>query len=231
MVSLLVYFFKIGKKEKKIIYNINSSLLILNKIKENNNLKILFNNNKIENLYNSTIIFKNIGNDIIEPNDITSSDPIIISTGNKFFLDDNDNIQIVASNAKTKVTYTKINDSTIELIFDLLPPKSSITITLLHDGIISCTGSLKTTSIDEIKNQEYFITKDPKLKSNEIITNAIFFLLIVVSCCEMSISSVVNQGKIKYQYIDDSFIILIILALIAVMLLTLIYLLKNKNES
>lgn len=226
-ISLFFYQLNNNNKSKKLIFNIRSTTLVSQELSNYKNIVIFYTDKVVETLINSTITFRNGGKDIVEATDITPSDPIIISTTNKFFLDENDECEIITSSPKTKVTISKVNDSAIELSFDLLPRESTITLVLLHDGILSCKGSLKKSSIVEIRDQEKFY-KEKRSDTNTLV-NSIVFLLTVIFATAINYGRCVVQGIAKHQYVDDSFIVIIILLSILTMFLLLLYLLIRKD--
>ena len=109
----------------------------------------------------SSIIIANTGNDLIEIDDIIPSAPITFSTSNKFLTNNIDEYVVTSSNKKISASLKKINDSTLQLVFDFLRPKDNIKVTLLHDGIIDIEGELKIGMIKKYidYDQNYRLTK------------------------------------------------------------------------
>lgn len=142
-------FYKKSIKKKKIYIDVNSNILISEDLSNYEGLKVLYNNEEINTLTSSTIIIANIGNDLIEMDDIISSDPITISTSNKFLTNNIEEYVVTSSNKKVSASLQKINDSILQLVFDFLRPKDNIKVTLLHDGMIDIGGELKIGTIEK----------------------------------------------------------------------------------
>lgn len=150
-------FYRKGLKKKRLICHRTSTSLISENISEYRDLKILYDNNEIQTLTSTSINFKNVGNDIIDPSDIIPSDPIKIKTTGHFLFSintaDTTLSEVTVSNPKVKVSLEHIDSSNLKLNFDFLPPKCEISITLLHSGDIDITGDLKIgTFTKNVKN-------------------------------------------------------------------------------
>lgn len=162
-------FYKKAIKKKKMYIYVDSNILVSEDLSNYNGLKILYNNEEIDTLTSSTIIITNIGNDLIELNDIVSSAPITISTSNKFLSNNIERYTVETSNKKANASLLKINDSTLQLIFEFLRPKDKIHVTLLHSGTINIEGELKIGTIE--KNIDY--NQNIHLKSKNLIEKVI----------------------------------------------------------
>lgn len=152
-------FYRKGLKNKRLICHRTSTSLISENISKYKDLKILYDNNEIQTLTSTLINFKNVGNDIINPNDIIPSDPITIKTTGHFLFSVNTTdttlSEVTVSNTKVKVDLEHVDSSNLKLNFDFLPPKCEISITLLHSGDIEITGDLKIgTFTKNIKNYD-----------------------------------------------------------------------------
>ena len=167
-------FYRKGLKKKRLVCHRNSTALITHNISKYKDLKILYNNNEIQTLTSTSITLKNVGNDIINPDDIIPSDPIILKTSGHFLFSidtvNNTLSEIYVSNPKVKVSLEYIDSSNLKLNFDFLPPKCELFITLLHSGDIEVMGDLK---IGTFSNN---IKKYPsELNRNNIFTLMRFF--------------------------------------------------------
>ena len=152
-------FYRKGLKKKRLICHRTSTALISENISKYKDLKILYNNNEIQTLTSTLINLKNAGNDIVDPNDIAPSDPIILKTSGHFLfsVDTTETTlsEVNVSNSKVKASLEHIDSSNLKLNFDFLPPKCEISITLLHSGDIEITGDLKIgTFTKNIKNYD-----------------------------------------------------------------------------
>ncbi len=150
-----LFFYLKGKKNKKLVYNTETTVLISESLSNYENLKILYNNEDIKTLNSTNIKIKNIGNDIIETSDFVPAEPIIIKTSDHFLLQDVSKYNINSSNAKNRVHLTHIDESHIQVSFDFLNPKDEIQITVLHTGQISMTGDLKQGSVKNYSSKKY----------------------------------------------------------------------------
>lgn len=184
-------FYRKGLKKKQLICHRTSTSLISENISEYKGLKILYNNDEIQTLTSTIINFKNVGNDIIDPNDIIPSDPIIIKTTGHFLFSintaDTTLSEVTISNPKVKVNLEHIDSSNLKLNFDFLPPKCEISITLLHSGDIDITGDLKMgTFTKNVKNYDseskyYMIFMMDKFmdKYMDIVTKLLYLATII----------------------------------------------------
>lgn len=147
-------FYRKGIKKKKLSITSNSTILVSKDLSNYNGLQISYNNEEIKTLTNTSITIRNIGNDVIEDNDITPSDPIIISTTNKFLSTNGEEYKVTSSNKKVSTSVQKIDDSKLQLSFDFLNPNNELSITLLHNGKISVNGDLKNGYVDKVSNND-----------------------------------------------------------------------------
>ncbi len=150
-----LFFYLKGKKNKRLVYNTETTVLISESLSNYENLKILYNNEDIKTLNSTNIKIKNIGNDIIETSDFVPAEPIIIKTSDHFLLQDVSKYNINSSNSKNRVNLTYIDESHIQVSFDFLSPKDEIQITVLHTGQISMTGDLKQGSVKNYSSKKY----------------------------------------------------------------------------
>lgn len=157
-------FYRKGIKKKKLLITSNSTILISEDLSNYNGLQISYNNEKVKTLTSTYITLSNIGNDVIESSDITPSDPIIISTTNKFLSINGEEYKIVSSNKKVTTSLQKIDDSNLQLSFDFLNPKNELSITLLHNGDIFVNGDLKIGNVEKISYNDKY---EPTISTNE----------------------------------------------------------------
>lgn len=150
-------FYRKGIKKKKLLITSNSTILISEDLSNYSGLQISYNNEEVKTLTSTCITIRNIGNDVIENTDITPSDPIIISTTNKFLSINGEEYKIASSNKKVTTALKKIDDSNLQLSFDFLNPKNELSITLLHNGNIMINGDLKNGNVDKISNNDNYV--------------------------------------------------------------------------
>lgn len=149
------FFYRKGKKKKKIIYSLETTILISENLGTYENLKILYNDENINSLNSTIIKIKNIGNDIIEPDNFVPSMPIIIETTDSFLLKDVSKFRVYCSNSKNRVYLEIIDELHLKVNFDFLNPKDEIHITILHSGDISVSGELKQGDVKNYSNKKY----------------------------------------------------------------------------
>ena len=157
IVFAFVFYFK-GKRKKKLIYNTESTVLISENLSSYENLRISYNDKEITTLNSTTIKIKNIGNDIIEPNDFVPSTPIIIKVNGSFLLQDPTKYKIQRKNYKNIVSLEKKKENEIKVNFDFLKPKDEIQITVLHTGEVSISGDLKQGTVKNYSSKKYETT-------------------------------------------------------------------------
>lgn len=154
-IIISVYFYIKGKKEKKLAFYSESTVLISERLNKYENLKISYNEENITSLTSTIIKIKNIGTDIIEPSDLIPSSPLIITTTEKFLFNDTSQYKIIKTNKKNSISLNRIDDSSIQVIFEFLNPKDEVTITVLHTGDITMEGELKTNPIKNYTAKKY----------------------------------------------------------------------------
>lgn len=197
--GLLLYY--LGKNRKRISYSIDTF-----RIRLDNNCEIIdklksvqciisskygrycsdmsYNPIDLKDLYFSIIIIKNIGNTIIDQNDIAPNAPISISTNGKFLLNNiDDAVNIISFNrARNIYPQLKIDETNecncILLNCDYLEKKEILGCILLHTGDISLRGNLKGGKI--IKSDTKNNIKALKFKitihtTNTTISNILYY--------------------------------------------------------
>lgn len=142
-ITFIFYF--IGNKTKKLIYTINSQLLITNKLSEIQGLNITYGDQIIDNLTSTTINIKSIGKDNINTDDFAKANPLSIVTDGVFlFQNDIQSALTHNSNISNCVTLNISDDSTKILIdYDYFSKNSLITLNLLHTGQLTVHGTMK----------------------------------------------------------------------------------------
>lgn len=141
-------FYKIGTKNKKIIYTKNSQTLITNNLSEINGLDITYLNKPIKNLISTTVIIKSIGKDIINMTDFGKATPFCIKTTGEFLFQNNIGSTIIKnSNPNNLLKLVAKDHKTLLLDFDYLSQNDEITFVFLHTEPINVEGKLKTGSL------------------------------------------------------------------------------------
>lgn len=180
--SLLIslFFYLIGLKRKCISYYIKTFCIISDKVNQITDLEITYHDNKLEDLYSSTIIIKNTGNSIIEYQDFIISDTPSLCTDGEFIINDTFNSDSTILNEKNnlKIIYKNdININQLNLNFDYIAKKEKIVLSFFHTGNIYFNGKLKDGKIIQIPEE----TKYEELTSKSIdIFSYSFDVLMVI---------------------------------------------------
>lgn len=161
IISLI--FFLVGLKRKKLNYNIQTFCLVSQKINQIKGLEVKYNSKEIENLYSSTITIKNIGNSVIEKQDVSPSCPLSLSTNGVFLSKDFNDTNLYSSNKTNHVfasfTIDESNNEARHIIlnFEYMAKKEEWTCTVLHTGDITFNGVLKDGKISNTAKKEIYI--------------------------------------------------------------------------
>lgn len=174
---IISYFFYFrGLTRKRLTYDIKTICIMSDSINQINGLEVKYNSNDIDNLYSSTITLKNIGNSVINKQDIVPLCPISISTSGQFL---KPKIKYIESYPTNKISKYNLlfqdNNGTcnsVKFDFDYIPKKAIITYSLFHTGDITFNGDLMDGNITTpIENQR----KDK-------ISNSIYFVFLLIVC-------------------------------------------------
>ena len=135
------FFYIISIKRKSITYEILTTPLISNKVSKIKDLSILYKDKQINDLYVSKINIINTGNTIIERNDFSPSDPLLICTNGIFliYLEDDSN-------------YIPMEHNKINVINDYFPKNCYWDFTIFHTGDVYVSGTLKDGKIKRYYN-------------------------------------------------------------------------------
>lgn len=163
------FFYFISIKRKSLIYDITTTTLVSKNVTQIENLRIIYNNKPISNLYTSTIKIKNNGNSIIERSDFAPSAPLSLKTDGQFLINSDTGTKLLTENNCNSVyplIETDENGICKKTIinFDYISKKETISCTVFHTGTLSICGKLKD---GKLKNNEKIF------KINEVILGAI----------------------------------------------------------
>lgn len=139
------FFYKIGLHKKNIEYNILSETIVSKEIMLLDNIYISYDFDNNDDIYKSTVIFKNIGNTVIDKNDFGQNAPLSFATEGKIFLIMNSSKDIISN----KNTDTILNENNIPVNFDYLEPKEEISYDIYHSGTLEILGHLKGGKISK----------------------------------------------------------------------------------
>lgn len=157
-----IYALRISLIQKKPIYDIESSKLFENKLKEISELKTYFNDEEINILTSTKIAFWNGGYQVINATDIAEKDPLMIycDESNKIFKID----VKYEKNEVNNIRINKVDEHSYLLQFDYLARSEGGIIEILHTGRkneISLKGTIKGSPklIRSIVNRTLVIDK------------------------------------------------------------------------
>ena len=138
-------FFILGKKTKKIVYEINSTQLISDKLSQIKGLHITFDDKELSNLTSTTISIINKGNDIIEDTDFASLEPLQLKCSKEILkVSDANSFITKISNKTCNIKLKQINPNIIQIYCEFLKKNDEFILTILHTGEIELLGTLKS---------------------------------------------------------------------------------------
>lgn len=143
LVSFL--FYRLAKKEKKIMCKKDSKVLITNNISQIPELKILYKDSSIMNLSTTTLTLEVIGRDTIEKNDFALASPLRIETSGEFLLTNNiESTLTYNSRPMNQVKPIVVDSNIIYIDYDYLAKYDVVKFTILHTGELNIKGDLKS---------------------------------------------------------------------------------------
>lgn len=165
LLSGLLFYFK-GLKRKRLLYSIKTFRLLSNKVSQIDKLEIKYNSIEIDNLYSSIITIKNIGNSIVEKQDLAQLCPISVSTTERFLVENPEDVNLASTIKANKISILLNTNETknnicnnIIIDFDYIPKKKEFSFSIFHTGNISFNGVLKDGEIvnENIVNKRKFL--------------------------------------------------------------------------
>ncbi len=226
-------FYRKTIKIKKLLFSIDSSVLISNSLNKYTNLKITYGDQDIKSLCNSIIKIRNTGTDNIEPSDLYKDRPIIIEISEPLIFN-NDEYKIECSNKDSSVSLVSIDEKTLRVDFEILNPKDVITIEMLHNDDIFMDGKLKNGKIDNSYKKEEkinntvntntYVNYEDKYYDTQIsFINIMVKILIILSLLVFTILLIFDWFN---EPSSDGNFIYIFLPIVILMLLSLVDKLK-----
>lgn len=210
LISIAIFF--LDKTYKKPFYNLSNPELIASKANEN--LKILYNNSEINNIYSTNLTIWNGGNKIIDYSDFVRDQPITLSASNIHFL------SISLSNtSRQNLRFSSqiVNDSIrIRLLNDeALEQNDGASFLILFTKVNDTITDLKLTSrIKETSNG--FISKEilnPKIKD---VTKAMYINWGLISFMILFRIMYLKLSKKEVVFRNSELVFLVILFLFAI---------------
>lgn len=219
-------FYRKGIKKKKLLITSNSTILVSEDLSNYNGLQISYNNEEVKTLTSTSITIRNIGNDVIEISDITPSDPIVITTTNKFLSINGEEYKVTSSNKKITTSLQKIDDSKLQLSFDFLNPQNELSITLLHNGNIFVNGDLKNGDVNKVSNNDNYVpvhkniyvnhNEDEEFSYSKFTDRMLYLLSIMVL---LIITTFIIYEAVYTGDIDNEHFILLLIPMVFLVLL------------
>jgi hypothetical protein len=169
-IVLAIYFYIKSKKEKKPVYNLQTTKLIENKVSSIDKLNISFGDKPVENLSITKLAFWNAGRETIRENDFIQADRLrIVPVDNITIFDYKIDFENELNNIKIK----QKKDSSLIVTFDYLDLNQGIIISIFHNGNTSESldvkgsfiGSFKVSKSKERKRLSYFAENNIVYKS------------------------------------------------------------------
>jgi len=210
-IILSVFFYFISKTYKSPSYYYTPSELIAKKT--NTDLKILYENKEVNNIYFTNLILWNDGENYIDFSDFVTEKPI------KFYSIDSIKILSVSLDKKSrkelKFEYSKINDTvSINLSNDeALEYGDGVSFNILFTKLNDKNNDLKFNLDSRIKGTKGFIYKDLKSfkKQNYISSIYVLWTIIIIILCIRIITLYALKKDIIFRTSEFVFIITLIL--------------------
>lgn len=143
---LSIVFFLAGRKKRSLMYKISSTPLVTDKMTDIPGLEVLFEGQPMKNITSTTVEFFNTGNQLLEPSDFATLQPLSLNTNGQFLLGKS-GVQVRAENPNSIPNFELSDDHTGNLTFDFLEPKKLFEITMLHTGELTVIGELKEGTV------------------------------------------------------------------------------------
>lgn len=172
IISLL--FFVLSKRKRKLAYSITTTPIIVKKISKISDLIITYKGKNIDDLSSSYIQIKNIGNDTLEEKDFPELSKLSFITDGEFLVNTIDELKIESSNKSIKISPLLVSFNEIQLNFDYLDPKDTISCNVFHTRNIIVSGDIKNGKV--INNTQLEKANRYKQKLEFILPT--FFLII-----------------------------------------------------
>lgn len=143
-VILAIIFFIKSIKKKSPRFLVRSRNLV-QKLDNNSDIKIYYNDEPVNNLTFSKVVIWNNGKETIHDRDITSSDPLMISVEDEFTILD---VEILDCPSESNlINVEKLNNKSVRVDFEYLDHKDGCIIQVIHDGKnsenINVSGTIK----------------------------------------------------------------------------------------
>lgn len=191
------FFYKLSNKTKKIVYSINSKVLITDNLSSINGLNISYFGKPIKDLSTTTVSFKSTGKDIIEMNDFAKLSPLYIKTNGEFLL--KNSIESTITNNSNPLNSAKpivIDSSTIAIEYDYFSQNDFISFTFFHTGELEVTGKMKKGILinDTLNTKRNFIMEIATYIILTILIIAVTLIYFLFNGISSTITNIINCG-------------------------------------
>lgn len=167
-----------GKRKTLLTRQIISTDLISKKTKYVDSLKVVVDDQPVTYLVSTTLIITNRGNTTIESSSFASKEPLqLITTGKFFNTHDLSHSPISSDNPNSTPSLLAVGDNKVQITFDFLKPKDSLSVTLFHNGEARVSGELKD---GEFRDYTDNVSRDKAIKENLEVYSVFRSLLVGV---------------------------------------------------
>ena len=138
------YFFHLGIRAKRLVYNVHSQVLYPSKMSYFKGLKLSFKGKPVQDFIISTIGIKNIGTEVIENADFAKLCPLCLKTEGLLHIQETPDCYLdKITNPYNDIQLKQVDENTILIEFDYLGVGDSFSITVMHSGFIDISCKLK----------------------------------------------------------------------------------------
>lgn len=214
LISTIYYL--IGKERISMKHHITSKLIITKETLVAAGVNLVFDNQTINQLIETTVKFTNSGNRTIEPLHYATKEPLGIYVVGHFF-----RYNVWADNKNSIPNIKLIGDDKYKIEFDFLKPKQTFSIKLFHDGTVDVFGELRSGSSWGLKlnlNLPMYFRMERRCVSP---------LLRVIEFCALGASGVVIYFVLTFEPLLFAVIGIILGVIIANLLFSIIKFVKR----
>lgn len=143
-IAISFYLYKIGKREKRPVYNVRSFNLLNNQATKVEGLEFVYKGRKIKNLTLTKVALWNQGKETINSNDVAPQDNIRIELRDKYEILDHE-LAYMTKQANNFRTVLSQDSKTILIEFDYFHYQEGMVISFYHTGLSSGDMQIKGT--------------------------------------------------------------------------------------
>lgn len=143
-------YYLISKERISMKHSMTSKSIINKETLEAAGVNLVFDNQLINQLIETTVKFTNSGNRTIDPFDYASKEPLGVHILGHLF-----RYNAWAENKNSIPEIKPMGDDKYKVEFDFLKPKQAFSITLFHDGAVDVFGELRSGSSRRVASYTY----------------------------------------------------------------------------